>query len=106
MKPGYKSGASAIAIVCALAAIGGSKAVAAEAASGPAAAAAIGVGANVILRLIMAARYGHRPGSVLLHPVAVILMMGVLLDSFRWSRRGDIRWRGRSYPARAEREAA
>ena len=75
-------------------------------ASGPAAAAAIGVGANVILRLIMAARYGHRPGSVLLHPVAVILMMGVLLDSFRWSRRGDIRWRGRSYPARAEREAA
>jgi hypothetical protein len=32
--------------------------------------------------------------------------MGVLLDSYRCSRRGDIRWRGRSYAARAQREAA
>jgi hypothetical protein len=60
----------------------------------------------VILRLIMARRYGHSLLSVLLHPVAVLLMMGVLLESFRWSRRGEIRWRGRSYAARAEREAA
>jgi chlorobactene glucosyltransferase len=75
-------------------------------AGGLAAAAAVGVGANVILRLIMARRYGHSLLSVLLHPVAVLLMMGVLLESFRWSRRGEIRWRGRSYAARAEREAA
>ena len=68
-----------------------------------AAAAAVGVGANVCLRLIMAARYRHSPISVLLHPLAVLAMMGVLGNSFRWSRRGDIRWRGRSYPARAER---
>jgi len=71
-----------------------------------AAAAAVGVGANVCLRLIMAWRYGHSPLSVLLHPVAVLAMMGVLGNSFRMSRRGDIRWRGRSYPARAQREAA
>lgn len=75
-------------------------------ASGLAAAAAVGVFANVCLRLIMAWRYGHSLGAVLLHPVAVLLMMGVLLDSFRCSRRGDIRWRGRSYAARAQREAA
>jgi len=68
-----------------------------------AAAAAVGVAANVCLRLIMALRYGHSPLSVLLHPVAVLAMMGVLGTSYRWSRRGDIRWRGRSYPARAER---
>jgi len=68
-----------------------------------AAAAAVGVLANVGLRLIMALRYGHSPLSVLLHPVAVLAMMGVLGNSFRMSRRGDIRWRGRSYPARAER---
>ena len=68
-----------------------------------AAAAAVGVGANVCLRLIMAARYRHSPISVLLHPLAVLAMMGVLGNSFRWSRRGDIRWRGRSYAARAER---
>jgi chlorobactene glucosyltransferase len=75
-------------------------------AGGLAAAAAVGVGANVCLRLIMAWRYGHSPLSVLLHPMAVVAMMGVLGNSFRMSRRGDIRWRGRSYPARAQREAA
>ncbi len=73
---------------------------------GLAAAAAVGVLANLCLRLAMALRYRHSASAVLLHPVAVLLMMGVLLDSFRWSRRGDIRWRGRSYPARAQREAA
>lgn len=73
---------------------------------GLAAAAAVGVGANLGLRLVMAARYGHSVSSVLLHPVAVLAMMGVLLNSFRWSRRGDIRWRGRSYASRAQREAA
>jgi chlorobactene glucosyltransferase len=72
---------------------------------GLAAAAAVGVAANLTLRLIMALRYGHSLVSVALHPLAVLLMMGVLLDSFRCSRRGDIRWRGRSYAARAEREA-
>jgi chlorobactene glucosyltransferase len=69
-------------------------------------AAAIGVAANVALRLIMAARYGHNMLSVVVHPLAVLAMMGVLFDSYRCSRRGDIRWRGRSYAARAQREAA
>jgi glycosyltransferase involved in cell wall biosynthesis len=72
---------------------------------GLAAAAAVGVGANLALRLIMALRHGHSALSVLLHPLAVLLMMGVLLDSYRCSRRGDIQWRGRSYAARAQREA-
>ena len=70
------------------------------------AAAATGVAANVTLRLIMAVRHGHSMLSVLVHPLAVLAMMGVLLDSYRCSRRGDIRWRGRSYAARATREAA
>jgi len=71
-----------------------------------AAAAGVGVAANLGLRLVMAVRYRHSALSVVLHPVAVLLMMGVLFDSFRWSRRGDIPWRGRSYAARAQREAA
>ena len=74
-------------------------------ASGLAAAAAVGMIANVVLRVIMAVRYHHSPASVLLHPVAVLLMMGILIESFRCSRRGDIRWRGRSYAAQAQREA-
>ena len=69
-------------------------------------AAAVGVLANLTLRLVMAVRHSHSLAGVLLHPLAVLAMMGLLLDSFRWSRRGDIRWRGRSYPARAQREAA
>lgn len=73
---------------------------------GLAIAAAIGVAANLCLRAVMAVRYHHSALSVLLHPVAVLMMMGVLLTSYRWSRRGDIRWRGRSYAARAQREAA
>lgn len=73
--------------------------------TGVAVAAAVGVGANVLLRAVMAYRYGHSVLSVLLHPVAVVAMMGILLDSYRWSRRGDIRWRGRSYADRAHREA-
>lgn len=73
---------------------------------GLAAAAAVGAVANVLLRLIMAVRYHHSLVSVVLHPAAVLLMMGILFESFRWSRRGDIRWRGRSYGARATRESA
>lgn len=72
-------------------------------ARGLAMAAATGVGANLAMRLIMARRHGHSLLSVVLHPLAVLVMMGILLDSFRWSRRGDIRWRGRSYAARAGR---
>ncbi|MEI7715528.1 MAG: glycosyltransferase family 2 protein [Mycobacterium sp.] len=75
-------------------------------AGGLAAAAAAGVVVNLSLRLIMALRYRHSLLSVLLHPIAVLLMMGVLINSFRWSRRGEIRWRGRSYAARSQREAA
>lgn len=71
-----------------------------------AAAAAVGVAANLLMRLIMARRYHHGLLSVLIHPIAVLAMMVLLVDSFRCSRRGDIRWRGRSYPARGQREAA
>jgi chlorobactene glucosyltransferase len=69
-------------------------------------AAAIGVAANLALRLIMAVRYRQSVLSVLVHPLAVLAMMGVLFDSFRCSWRGEIRWRGRIYAGRAEREAA
>ena len=61
--------------------------------------------ARPTLRLVMAVRHSHSLAGVLLHPLAVLAMMGLLLDSFRWSRRGDIRWRGRSYAARAHRES-
>jgi hypothetical protein len=60
-----------------------------------------GVGANLLLRAVLGLRHGHRAGWALLHPVAVLAMMGILLNSWRWSVRRDIRWRGRSYPGAA-----
>lgn len=68
-----------------------------------AAAAALGVALNVLMRAALAARFGHSWLSVLLHPVAVVGLLAIALNSFVWSRQGQIRWRGRVYAARGER---
>ncbi|HEV2130143.1 MAG TPA: glycosyltransferase family 2 protein [Longimicrobiaceae bacterium] len=68
--------------------------------------AATGVAANVALRVALALRLRHPPEGVLLHPLSVLALLGIAANSFRWSRRGAIRWRGRSYAARAARGAA
>ncbi len=69
-------------------------------------AAGVGVLSNLLMRGVLASRHHHGPLSVALHPLAVLGMMGVLLNSAWWSRKGAIQWRGRSYAARAAREAA
>lgn len=63
----------------------------------------IGVAANLAIRAVLALRFGQPPEGVLLHPLAVLALLGIALNSFRWSRRGRILWRGRAYPARAAR---
>lgn len=63
--------------------------------------AAIGVGANVAMRGAMAVRYRQPWEGVVLHPLAVAALMGIALNSFRWARRGAIRWRGRVYASRS-----
>jgi GT2 family glycosyltransferase len=57
----------------------------------------VGVGANLAYRTLLAVRLGHHPASVIAHPVAVLVMMAMLLNSWRWSLRGRISWAGRSY---------
>lgn len=59
--------------------------------------AALGVALNLGYRGALAARMGHPVVSVLAHPLAVVGMMAMLLNSWRWSRRGRISWAGRSY---------
>ena len=66
-------------------------------------AAGLGIVANLLLRLVLAMRYQHSLLSVLLHPFAIVLLQGIALNSFRWTRRGQILWRGRVYSARGER---
>ena len=63
----------------------------------------MGVIANLFMRLSLAVRYQHTLLSVLLHPLAVLMLMAIAINSFLWTRRGEIRWRGRVYAARGER---
>ena len=64
---------------------------------------AIGVAANVLIRIALALRLRQPLEGVVLHPLAVVGLMGIAVNSFRWSRRGDIRWRGRRYASREAR---
>lgn len=68
-----------------------------------AAAAALGVALNLLMRAALAVRFQHSLLSVLLHPVAVLALLAIAANSFVWSRRGQIRWRGRVYAARGDR---
>jgi chlorobactene glucosyltransferase len=66
-------------------------------------AAAVGVAANLALRTMLALRFRQPPEGILLHPLGILALLAIALNSFRWSRRGAIQWRGRSYAARAVR---
>ena len=66
-------------------------------------AAALGAGLGVVTRIMLALRYGHSPLSVLVHPLAVVGLVGIAVNSWRWSRLGRIQWAGRTYAARAQR---
>ncbi len=61
--------------------------------------AAIAVVANLAIRLWLAMRHGHPLLSVLLHPVGVLVLCGIALNSWRWSRSAAISWAGRTYPS-------
>lgn len=60
-------------------------------------AAAVAVGANLVLRVSLAIRHGHPWVSVVLHPFAVLFLVAMALNSWRWSTRTGIRWAGRVY---------
>jgi chlorobactene glucosyltransferase len=67
---------------------------------------AIGVSLNVLLRALLAWRFGQPWEGVLLHPFSALLLCLLALNSYRWSARGRLRWAGRSYGDRAQRRAA
>lgn len=68
--------------------------------------AAVGVAANLTQRGLLAARFRHRAWTVPLHPIGILTLCALALNSWRWSKRGAIVWRGRTYRARHERGAA
>lgn len=60
-------------------------------------------GANLLQRGIMALRYHHRALSIALHPLAVLILLAIAINSLIWSARGTITWAGRHYVKRQER---
>jgi chlorobactene glucosyltransferase len=63
----------------------------------------VGVSANLALRIGLAARFRHPAVSVLAHPVAVVVLMGIAVNSWRWVRANRVQWAGRTYARREER---
>lgn len=61
-----------------------------------------GVAANVITRLALTIRFRQPAEGVVLHPVGVLALLTIAINSFRWHLGDAIVWRGRTY-ARKER---
>ncbi len=62
----------------------------------------VGVACCVALRGILVARFGQPLSGVLWHPVAVLGLCALALNSYVWHERGRIEWAGRAYgPRRA-----
>ena len=59
-----------------------------------------GMAVNFAIRTVLAARFRQVGNTIVLHPFGILWVLAIALNSFRWSRRGEIVWRGRSYPAR------
>jgi hypothetical protein len=70
------------------------------------AASAAGISANLLARALLSWRFGHGVVPVVFHPVSIVAFLVVAARSWGWSRRNAIRWRGRTYAARATREAS
>lgn len=68
-------------------------------------AAGVGVALNLLTRTLLALRHGHGIAAVLLHPLAILGLLGIAVNSALWSRKGAIQWAGRTYAARAQRSA-
>jgi chlorobactene glucosyltransferase len=62
---------------------------------------ALGVLQNLALRALLAARHGQPWTGVLLHPLGVIMLMALALDSWRRARFSQLSWAGRRYHGRA-----
>lgn len=63
--------------------------------------AALGMTANVAQRVVIALRFGLPLWTAPLHPLGVVAFLGILANSYRWTRGRAIRWRGRTYAGSA-----
>ncbi len=61
----------------------------------------LGIGANLMLQLILVWRYKQPPEYILLAPLSIIGFCLIAINSWRWQRAGRVNWAGRSYEGRA-----
>lgn len=61
--------------------------------------------ANVVMRLLLAARFGDSLLALLLHPLASLVVVAMALNSARWSLGEGVHWRGRTYRRRGDPQA-
>ncbi len=64
-------------------------------------AAMLAVSVNLAIRTCLAVRFQHPVLSVLLHPLGVLALIGIALNSMRLTLLGRLSWRGRVYPSAA-----
>ena len=62
-----------------------------------------GVGCNVALRGLLALRFRQPVEGLVLHPVGVLALVAIAVNSALWHLRGEIPWAGRVYAARTDR---
>ncbi|MEL7371922.1 MAG: glycosyltransferase, partial [Myxococcota bacterium] len=60
-------------------------------------AASVGVGANLLTRALLALRFRQPLHGIFIHPLSILVLLIIGINSYRWHVRGTIRWRGRVY---------
>ncbi len=63
----------------------------------------VGVCANVLLRAALAWRFRQPWEGILLHPVGVLALLAIAVNSFRWHLGDTIVWAGRTYSRKSRR---
>jgi chlorobactene glucosyltransferase len=53
-------------------------------------------GAGVLGRVMLAVRFGYRTWEAILHPIAIVFLIAIALNSMRWSLTGKGAWKGRA----------
>ncbi|MBM4375855.1 MAG: glycosyltransferase [Deltaproteobacteria bacterium] len=66
----------------------------------------LGVAMNVALRTLLVLRFAQPPSAIVTHPASIVGLLGIAVNSLRWSSANRLRWRGRVYQARKERLAS
>jgi hypothetical protein len=55
------------------------------------------VGLNLLLRAVLAWRFRQPAEGILLHPLAVLALVVIAVNSWLWSTNDSIQWAGRTY---------